>query len=235
MATFHALVEQWRSETLVFFDGWPGCFVSAPAPEEALAAAPAAVADHLAWLAGHGLPVPADGITGVEVAEHLRPRPGVRGLRFEADVAPPSQAGLEHALEVGALACADLIDLYEHAGPRQRLEATPPGVREVDKSIADQLRHIAALDLTYVATLSDRRTAGADVELPDDPAESLRVSDRHVAATLRDLPASLRSRVFVRDGEEWTVAKVIRRRTGHLFEHFPAFRSRFPGQTRGQG
>jgi hypothetical protein len=235
VATYHALVEQWRSETLVFFDGWPGCFASAPVLEEAVAAAPAAVADHLLWLADHGLPVPVDGITSVEVAEHLRPRPGVKGLRFDADLAPPSEAHLEHALTVGALACADLIDVYEHAGPRRRLQTTPPGVQELHKSIADQLRHIAALDLTYVATLSDRQTAGAAIELPDDPAESLRLSNQHVAATLRNLPASLRSRVFLRDGEEWTVAKVIRRRTGHLFEHYPAFRARRSGQTRGHG
>ena len=228
MATFRALIEQWASETLVFFDGWPGCFVSAATPEEAMAAAPAAVADHLAWLAAHGLPAPDGPVTRVEVAEHLRPRPGTRGLRFDADLVAPTDEDLERALAVGALACADLIGLYKRAGPERRGRTTPPGVRELDKSLSDQLRHLAELDLVYVANLLDGQ-ATTTVLLPADPAEALTTSNRHVESTLRTVPVSLRSRLFVRDGEEWTVAKVVRRRTGHLFEHYPAF------QTSGQG
>ena len=80
MVTFRALIEQWGRETLVFFDGWPGCFVSAATLEEAMAAAPAAVAEHIAGLTGHGLG-PYDTVARVEIAEHLRPEPGARGLR----------------------------------------------------------------------------------------------------------------------------------------------------------
>ena len=222
MVAFRALIEQWGRETLVFFDGRPGCFVSAATLEEAMAAAPAAVAEHIAWLTAHGL-----GLSGmvatVEIAEHLRPRPGARGLRFTADLVPPSDEDLERALTIGALACAELIDLFERASPEQRARTIPPGVHELDKSITDQLRHLAELDVVYAATLSERQTA--TVELPTDPTEALRTSDQHVAATLRTLPASLRSRRFVHDGEEWTAAKVARRRTGHLFEHYPAFRA----------
>jgi hypothetical protein len=228
-----ALIEQWPRETLVFFDGWPGCFVSAATPAEAMAAVPAAVAEHRAWLTAHGL-APVDEVAGVEVAEHFRPEAGAKGLRFSADLVPPGDADLERALGIGALACADLIDLFERAGPEQRARTVPPGVHELDKSITDQLRHLAELDLVYAATLSDRQPA--TVELPADPAGALRTSDQHVAATLRTLPTSLRSRRFVRDGEEWTAAKVVRRRTGHLFEHFPSFRSlAAPGQTSGHG
>jgi hypothetical protein len=219
---FRALIEQWRRETLVFFDGWPGCFVSAPTPEEAMAAAPAAVAAHIAWLTAHGLG-PFDTVARVEVAEHLRPPPGARGLRFTADLAPPSDEDLERTLTIGALACAELLDLFERARPEQRARTIPPGVHELDKSISDQLRHLAELDVVYAATLSDRQTT--TVELPTDPIEALRTSNRHVAATLRTLPVPLRSRRFIRDGEEWTAAKVVRRRTGHLFEHYPAFQA----------
>ena len=228
MVAFRALIEQWASETLVFFDGWPGCFVSAATPEEAMAAAPAAVAGHLAWLTGQGLPTPAGPVTGIEVAEHLQPRPGARGLRFAADLVAPTDEDLELALAVGALACADLIGRYDRAGPERRGRTTPPGVRELDKSISDQLGHLAELDLAYAANLSDGQ-ATTTVLLPADPAEALRTSNRHVEATLRTVPVSLRSHLFVRDGEEWTVAKVVRRRTGHLFEHYPSF------QTSGQG
>jgi hypothetical protein len=223
VATFRALIEQWRRETLVFFDGWPGCFASAPTLEQAMAAVPATVADHLAWLTAHGLPASVDTVE-VEVAEHLRPQPGTRGLRFDADLVPPSDEDLESALTVGALVCADLLDLHDRARPDQRTRTTPPGAQELDKSIDDQLRHIAALDVVYTATLLDRQTAAA-IALPADPTEALRASNRHVEATLRAIPASLRPQRFVRDGEEWTVAKVVRRRTGHLFEHYPAFRS----------
>jgi predicted RNase H-like HicB family nuclease len=222
VVTFRALIEQWGRETLVFFDGWPGCFVSAATLEEAMAAAPAAVTDHLAWLTVHGLG-PFDTVARVEIAEHLRPQPGARGLRFDADQMPPSDEDLERALKIGALACAELIDHFERAGPQRRDQAVAPGAHEIAKSPADQLRHLAELDLVYAATLSDRRPAA--VELPSDPTEALRTSHRHVAARLRALPASLRSRRFVHDGEEWTAAKVVRRRTGHLFEHYPPFRS----------
>jgi predicted RNase H-like HicB family nuclease len=222
--TLGALIEQWHRETLVFFDGWPGCFVSAATLEEAMAAAPAAVANHLAWLTAHGLPTPTDPTTRIEVAEHLRPGPSTRGLRFNADLVVPSDEYLGHALTVGALACADLIDLHDKARPDQRARANPPGIHELDKSIADQLRHLAELDVTYAAALSDQQTT-TTIALPTDPAEALRVSQQHVEATLRTIPASLRSRRFVRDAEEWTVAKVIRRRTGHLFEHYPAFQT----------
>jgi hypothetical protein len=225
--TFRALIEQWTSETLVFFDGWPGCFVSAATPEEATAAAPAAVTHHLAWLAARGLPTPAGPAPEIELAEHLRPRPGTRGLRFDADLVAPTDEALERALAVGALACADLIGIHDRAGPERRGRSTPPGARELDRSLSDQLRHLAELDLAYVANLSDGQPT--TIVLPADPAEALRTSNRHVEKTLRTLPVSLRSQLFVRDGEEWTAAKVVRRRTGHLFEHYPAF------QTSGQG
>jgi len=55
--------------------------------------------------------------------------------------------------------------------------------------------------------------------LPDDPIEAVQRAHQAFVAGIRAWWAIWRNRVVERDGEQWTVAKVLRRRTGHLREH----------------
>jgi DNA-directed RNA polymerase specialized sigma24 family protein len=45
-----------------------------------------------------------------------------------------------------------------------------------------------------------------------------------VELILRELTPEQRERVFLHDGEEWTAAKVLRRMSEHLREHYPWMR-----------
>ncbi len=219
---YSALVEEWGAETLLFMRELPGCFASAPTVAEAVAGADATVARYLGWATALGLTVPGDGTVAVAVAEHIAPHPGEDGILFTADREAPTQGHIDLALRVGALLCAELIGLYQGASHERRARTLAPGTDQLHQAIPAQLRHIAALDLAYIAPLSAPAGVAPDGALPADPAEALTASNRQVEAVVRGVPAEARARVFTEDGELWTVAKVLRRRTGHLSEHYPS-------------
>src|SRR5258708_30677676 len=54
---YYALVEDWPGESMVYFRELPGCFSSAPTYEEAVTAAPAAIAGYLSWLKKNDLSI----------------------------------------------------------------------------------------------------------------------------------------------------------------------------------
>jgi hypothetical protein len=208
-----ALVELWPDETGVFIDELPGYYLGAPSRAAALEDLPDSVETHLYWLGTHGFDLSSFINLEIEIVEELSAPDGRRGPLFELDREFASAGRVEQALRVAALTRRDLIDLYRSVSGVRR-----DGVRDAGGwSIADHLTHVAKAEVFYATALS----ADTDQALPADPVRAMQASAARADSILRALSNENRSRVFERSGEEWTAAKVLRRMTSHLREHYP--------------
>ncbi|MCM8748200.1 type II toxin-antitoxin system HicB family antitoxin [Thermomicrobiaceae bacterium CFH 74404] len=207
------LVERWGDSYLGFVRELPGCQVEATDLDALVEAAPRVIASHLDWLDRRGLPSPAYGTIDVGIRELRDALPGGRGPCFKADRQAPSPEAIDEALQIGEAALAELVELYRLALPAWRAASTRPAGWSPD----EMLHHVAELDVWYASRLSaDGRL---EVDLPADPVVAVLVAGRTFASTVRSIPVEQRGTVVEHDGEEWTLAKALRRRTGHLREH----------------
>ncbi len=207
------LAEHWESGWFGYVVELPGCRFFAPALDSLLQRAPVAIAAHLAWLRRHSIPVserPADRLVLAESAEAL---PGGIGPLFEADRAHLSPDELELGLRTGDAAMEELLELAERS--RDQLELPHSG-QPSGWTPPEILRHVADRDLWYAARLMP--DVGA-LTLSADPYVRVQSAHRAFTSGIRAWWALWKNRVVDRDGERWTVAKVVRRRTAHLLEH----------------
>ncbi|MEO7022307.1 MAG: hypothetical protein ABI234_19320, partial [Ktedonobacteraceae bacterium] len=88
---FYALIEEWPSESIVFFRALPGCSSSAPTTAEALQKAPEAISNYFRWLKENDIVLVEGEITPIEVVlkERLPSSSESSGPFFEADRATP--------------------------------------------------------------------------------------------------------------------------------------------------
>ena len=212
---FALLVERWGASYLGFVPELPGCQFEATTSDTLVAIAPQVVAAHLDWLRCRGLPAPACGTIDVRVSELREALSGGRGPCFAADRLAPSAQTIDEALQVGEAALAELVELYRLALPAWQAASPRPAGWSPD----EVLRHVAELDIWYASRLS--RDGRLEVDVPADPVAAVRVAGRAFASIVRLMPIEQRGAVFEHDGEEWTLAKALRRRTGHLREHAP--------------
>jgi predicted RNase H-like HicB family nuclease len=216
---FYALVEDWPGESMAYFRELPGCFSSAPTYEEAVKAAPAAISDFLKWSKKNDLALieADDGEIEVVVKERISAVNGQVGPRFEADLAPPDDVEIDNALNVAAAARAALLELYDDVPPEQRNRSTSPD----EWSLIRHLQHLLEAEAWYISRLTEHPTENSgDAQTPDLSMALFENAMDH-ELILRGLSAAERGRVLTHKGEEWTAAKVLRRMTGHLREHYP--------------
>lgn len=214
---YNALVEEWPNEYMVYFRELPGCLITAPTFEEAIAAAPAAIAKHIRWLKTNDLIEEIDNDIAVVVKERLVATDNGAGPCFEAEAQPPDDEEIDRALNAAGMARAELIDLYESVPAEQRDRIRAPG----DWSITEHLWHIIEAEIWYVSRLSDVPQEKPLSELSPEISVALFDVGMDSELALRDLSEEQRSHIFTHDGEEWTAAKVLRRLVGHLREHYP--------------
>jgi predicted RNase H-like HicB family nuclease len=216
---FYALVEDWPGESMAFFRELPGCFSSAPAYEEAVKAAPAAISSYLNWLKKNDLTIIEEDSSEIEVVvqERLAAVNGEIGPRFEVDLAPPGDAEIENALNVAATARAALLELYDSVPPGQRDRPVSPD----SWSLTQHLQHILEAEDWYISRLTEHPTATVGDSPPPDLSFALFDHAMDHELFLRGLSPAEREHVFTYEGEEWTAAKVLRRMTEHLREHYP--------------
>ena len=209
------LVERWGVSYLGFVRELPGCQVGATDLDALVEAAPRVIASHLDWLGRQGLPSPAYGTIDVVIRELRDALPGGRGPCFMADRQAPSAEAIDEALQIGEAALAELVELYRLALPAWQAASTRPAGWSPDEI----LHHVAELDVWYASRLN---VGGRlEVDLLADPVVAVLVAGRTFASTVRSIPVERRGTVVEHDGEEWTLAKALRRRTGHLREHVP--------------
>ena len=199
---WNAIIEQWTTDTLVYVPALPGLYGKAESVDDALAILHRTLDPFLDWLHADELTetrLPSGPITVIEA----RNAAGEAGPLFTIDSERPDADWLELALAVGRAALSDMIYTYDE------LE-TP------SKSAADRmLRHVAELDRWYATRLRGG-TGHPSQSLEDEIVQSASFFEDVVDLVFADGSADISREV---DGEEWTLAKILRRRTVHLREH----------------
>ena len=215
----YAMVEYWNVESMAYFRELPGCFSSAPTYEGVLKATPAAISSYLDWLKKNDLAIIEEDNSEFEVVvkERLTAVSGQIGPLFEADLAPPDDVEIENALNVAAAARAALLELYDSVPPEQWNRSISPD----SWSITQHLHHILESEDWYISRLTEHPAATSGNTLPPDLSMALFDHAMDHELFLRGLSLAERERVLTHEGEEWTAAKVLRRMSEHLREHYP--------------
>ncbi len=214
---FFALIEEWPDGSLIYFRELPGCCCSAPTNEEAMKAAPGAIAEYLQWMKANGIVAleDFDGSIDVVEKEHRVMQEEDNSPLFEADRPAPEDAEIDLALNVAAAARAAILELYEQLPQEKREKRLAPE----SWSLSEHLAHLIESEAWYVSRLqeppAEKFTVAGDLEMA--------FFDRAMDYELffRDLSPEARQRVFTPDKGQWTAAKSLRRMTGHLREHYP--------------
>ena len=215
---FYALIEEWLGESMAYFRELPGCFSSALTTGEAVKAAPGAVADYLKWVKANDIIIVEefDGQIEIVEKERIAVKDGGVGPRFEADLAPPDDIEIDKALNVAAAARAALLELYEQVSPERQQRRLAPDSR----SLTEHMLHLLDAEGWYVSRLSEQPIEPT-IDANADIAMIFFDHAMDYELFLRGLSPEQRQKVYTHDGEEWTAAKVLRRMTGHLREHYP--------------
>ena len=215
---FYALVEDWPGESTAYFRELPGCFSSAPTCEEAVKVAPEAISAFLKWSKENDLLIEEyDGEIEVVVTERLLAVNDQTGPICKADLPPPDDAEIDHALNVAAAVRAALLELYDEVPVELRNRSTSPDAW----SLTQHLHHVLEAEAWFMSRLTEYPTATFGNALPPDLSMALFENAMDYELILRGLTPEVRERVFTHEGEAWTAAKVLRRMTAHLGEHYP--------------
>jgi hypothetical protein len=196
-----ALMEHWPTDSRLYVRDLPGLFVSGRSSVELRERSAGALQAHLDWLVERELVHQPSGEVDLIVVEEKRTAKGQIGPRFDADLVAPSESEIEHALAVGRAALSDLIDAFDTAqsqGPHTRAQETLAMISELDQRYAGILGIKPARQTTTDPIEELIRSAGAFEEAVDDFA------------------INAPSELLTDSREEWTLAKVLRRRTAAL-------------------
>ena len=212
----YALVEEWPHESLVSFRELHGCLSTAPTAGKAIQKAPGAIAAYLRWVKQNKISLFEEEINSITIVVKERLRADQVGPCFEAELVAPTDREMANALTVAATARALLAELYNEVLPAQRSCTLKPG----EWSLTDHLQHILKAEAHYVGCLSDQSPEAmlpvTEKELPIRLIEN----GMNYEASLRGLTAERRAHVYVHGEAEWTAAKVLRRMTEHLRDHY---------------
>lgn len=217
---FNALIEEWPGEAMAYFRELPGCYCSAATYEALTNIIPASIADYLKWVKANDITVldEFDGQVEVIIKERLVAKDGKIGPLFEADLAPPDETEVDKALNVAAAARAALLELYEQVSPAQQMHRLSPD----SWSLAEHMQHLLESEAWYISRLSEHPTEPASDIAPADLAMKFFDNAMDYELALRALTPEQLQRIYTSpNGEQWTAAKVLRRMTEHLREHYP--------------
>ena len=216
---FHALIEEWPGESMAYFRELPGCYCSAAAYEALLPIIPASIADYLKWVKANDITVldEFDGQVEVVINEHIVAENGKIGPLFQTDLAPPDEVEIDKALNVAAAARAALLELYEQVSPAQQMHRLSPE----SWSLTEHMQHLLESEAWYVSRLSEHPIEPDSDIAPADLAMKFFDNAMDYELALRALTPEQLQRIYTHDGESWTAAKVLRRMSEHLREHYP--------------
>jgi hypothetical protein len=198
-----AIAEVWTTETLVFIPSLPGFQVNGAALDVAFESAYDRIDGFCQWLVEGEILPSAPESTELELVQTLHAA-GEHGPLFDSDREPATEEHRELALTIGRAALSDLLFVLDDidGDRRQRAERV--------------LRHVAELDRWY-ATRVAPASGSPFAALEDELVQSASLFEE----TIDGIQESRSREVWSIDGEEWSVRKVLRRRTGHLREHLP--------------
>ena len=209
----HVVKARWGVQVLIYATEFPGLQVTGASEAEADALLAATVEGYRAWAADRGLArPPADAC--IEVDEDRSADGGI-GVLFASDDTMPSADFLAEAARISAAAIADIRDWCASADVERRTSLIDVADRGRAYDALGIAQHVADMDHYYLGAV------GVDVANDlDDPLEELQRTQALLWAWIRRQAEAGDSHAHIdEDGESWTVAKIIRRRVGHLREH----------------
>jgi GNAT superfamily N-acetyltransferase len=212
----------------------PGCFVWGPDRAVALARVPSAVGAFAWWLGEHGEQIVVPATDRVEVVEEIAPsivEGYERNVTFLTDRRPVRTEELEAAIRRLGFAredldeLADRLDSWEDAhGPlevheRERRAARPAGEDMAERTGPELLRHIGGAEI-WLAGRLDSTTRYEGPSRHGDIRAWLHATRAWAVDRVRALHAADPAlRGMDGKGEEWTLAKVLRRLLYHSLDH----------------
>lgn len=213
----YALIEEWPTESLVSFRELPGYLSAAPTTEEAIEKAPEAIAAYLRWLKQNNIYFLQEESNSINVVVKERLRADQVGPLFESELIAPTDQEMTNALMVAATARARLVELYNEVSPTDRKRRP----KADEWSLAEHLQHLLRAEAHYVGCLHEQLPEAApsftEEELPVKFLENGTIYERF----LRGLTPEQRAHVYTHGEARWTAAKVLRRMTEHLRDHYP--------------
>jgi hypothetical protein len=202
-----ALIERWPGEHLLYARELPGFCVAGANSTDLQMRSGNLLQTHLDWLVERDMIDEPASPVELSIVEELDSVSSDAGPRFMVDLVAPDEMEVETALAVGRAAVADLVDMYERA------ERTGDSAHT-----ATLLQRIAQRDAWFGSRLTQSQSALVIVET-SDPVDLL----VHAAGAFEDdvdqFVLDCAADLWLCDREEWTLAKVLRRRTAHLRRH----------------
>ncbi len=195
----------------------PGCNWRAATPRQAGERAPAALAEHLAWLRRHGLaapPLQEEAVPHLVQCKSTGRSGGIIGF-FESERVAVTAEETPGLLALMACARADLLALTRELPP-DALDRRP-----APKSwcILEVLRHVADAERWYLTRILDpaslpRFGPQRDIWRRLEAVRALAVERLQGLSEVERMAL-----VVADDGEQWTARKVFRRFVEHEREH----------------
>jgi hypothetical protein len=222
-------VDIWLHEAVGNESGWSAwCLDSlgfatwAPTESEVLARLPTKFDEHRSWLGRHGIDSTALD-SSIRIAERLRGDE----VMFSHDAEPCEIRELDLAIQLLSASRKDLLATVSSL-PSDALDWDPPYRSFADwatwRTVRAILAHVANTETHYYLPSLGHQPCSAPAKADGDWAQFL---PEHRQETIRFLEgvraSSDRARVS-RNGEEWSVRKVVRRLVRHELLHWKSIR-----------
>jgi predicted RNase H-like HicB family nuclease len=186
---------------LAFLADLPGCVARAGSESASTAALTAAIPGYFDWLRAHDeyTPVVHGPFRVTPVSSVVVPAGHLGGF-YPFDALPVTNDDLDWRLAVLEWTFDDLA----------HLSRTGDALANNGASIGDVLRAVVRTHLWLLSRLDGHPPAVSTEELTNAPAEQLRQIARAGVARLRRASDEERQSVYERDGERWSLRKVLR-------------------------
>jgi hypothetical protein len=222
-------VDIWLHEAVGNESGWSawcldlvGLATWAPTESEVLARVPTKLDEYQSWVARHGIQAP-DSDCSIRVVERVRGDE----VMFSRDVESCETSELDLAIQLLSASREDLLSAVSSL-PSAALDWDPPYRSFASwatwRTVRAILAHVANTETHYYLRSIGQQPCSMPAEADGNWAEFL---PEHRQETIRFLEgvraSSDRARVS-RDGEEWSLRKVLRRLVRHELLHWKSIR-----------
>jgi hypothetical protein len=219
MVTLRLYLEEIQGDWFGWIEGFAGAYCQGTTPQAVACAAPCALLDYLTWLRSHDMTMALPtGLTDADMhVECVETHPAQRTPEgteingfFALDERRVDDSDIELALSLLNYAYADL-DKALRAIPPDAWDTAPFG----EKSVRAILTHLVETERFYLSVLTRFTPLLARTETaakPEDVREAF-------AQEARAVPMNRRADVVPVDGENWSLAKVMRRAVWHVRYH----------------
>jgi hypothetical protein len=212
MMTYDTYIETWPDGTaLAQITDLPGCYAAGEREAEALNRLHVAIPDYFRWLSMQDADTPTmSGDVELVVRERVPvTRNALHEVRafFTTDAAPLSEDDLDWGLALMSYAQQDFVRQLRGV-TAAALEWQPD---EQTMSIQQIIDDVAQNEASLARRLDEQPAVPLITELPGPPLERLNRIHERSMVRLTESPPEMRALIRERNGERWSMRKIIRR------------------------